>query len=131
MDLMRDSRTRPALLVAAGRDDTRRLLSAVAVSQGFNVTRASSGSEAIEILATTSFEVVVLDAALPHVSSDDVLTYYEARYPALHNVILASDNGAAAGGSSRHGVFAVISSGMDITTIAGLMIDCARGLRAA
>lgn len=128
---MKKNPAAPALLVAEERDDLRSLLSAIALAQGFSVTRAASGSEAIEILATTSFDVVLLDSGLPYVSVDAVLAYYRGRYPGAENVILTTTPGHAVPARDRRGIYSVVTKPLDVRAIADLISECAHSQHAA
>lgn len=126
---MNDTAVRPSLLVADGRDDVRKLLCAVGCHKGFDVVVARDGGEAIQILSTTGFDVVVIDASLPRVSAEDVLAYYHGRYPHMRNVIVTADGPTTV--LDRRNVFDIVTRPVDVGRLTQLIVLCAKSRQAA
>lgn len=112
---------KPTMLVVDDSADIRILLRALGKREGFSVTLASSGTEAIEILSSREFDLVLLDLMLPRVNGLDVLAYYQRRYPGERNVIIIT----AAGESLRRqinpdAVLGVMSKPFDVEQLTDL-----------
>jgi CheY-like chemotaxis protein len=74
-------------------DDDAAILNLVAVilrREHYNVDTASSGKEALEKIALTQYDVVVLDLMMPEVSGLDVLRHLDLRDPQIKCVVLLS-----------------------------------------
>jgi DNA-binding NtrC family response regulator len=115
-----------SLLIATPDEKTRAALKAFG---GLRAVTVSSGSEAIEILATRSFDVVVLDHALPDVPGEAVLAYHRARYPGSQNVILLV-GAAPRSAIDGRGAFAVMRVPLDVEQLARVVRDCPREIAA-
>ncbi|HEX7706907.1 MAG TPA: response regulator [Thermoanaerobaculia bacterium] len=116
-----------SLLIATENEETRTALSALG---GVRTVSVSSGSEAIELLATRSFDVVVLDQALPDVTGEDILAYHRTRYPGSRNVILLV--GAAPRRTvDGRGAYAVMPAPLDVEQFARVVRGCSREIAAA
>jgi DNA-binding NtrC family response regulator len=116
-----------SLLIATPDEETR---AALAGYGGLRAVTVSSGSEAIEILATRSFDVVVLDQALPDVTGEAVLAYHRARYPGSQNVILLVGSTPRPAIDGR-GAFAVMRAPLDVDQFARVVRHCPREIAAA
>jgi len=103
-------------------DDEREFLQAVGpglVRRGFEVTLAESGVRALELLASRSFDVVVLDVKMPGVDGVEVFRQVKARHPELP-VIMLTGHGSIqqAFETSREGVQEYLTKPCDVETLA-------------
>ncbi|MBL8670489.1 MAG: response regulator [Alphaproteobacteria bacterium] len=67
-------------LVVDDNDDNLFLLGSALRNEGLEVTTASSGSEALALLAKSSFDIVFLDIMMPEVDGFDVLERIRSLY---------------------------------------------------
>lgn len=116
---------RPSLLLISGSAVDRRLISRLAARQ-FEVAEARDGDEAIDILSTQSFEVVVLDLTLPRLRGIDVLAYYHGRYPNRRNVVVTGRREHFAPVESHAAVFTLVRKPLDVLPFMVLLRECAR-----
>lgn len=120
------------MLVIEEDPEARSLLRAAGRREGFDVVETARSGEAIEILSTQAFDVVVLDLVLPRVRGEDVLAYYHGRYPGRRNVVILS-----AGSEGQRTtiapaeVFAVAAKPLDLAAIRTMLRACARQQEAA
>ena len=80
---------RPRVLLV---DDEPRMLDSLyqlLTGKGYDLTCAAGGQEAIELLLEFSFDLVILDLHMPHVSGHDVMNFMHANNR-LSNVIVTS-----------------------------------------
>ncbi|HYK01702.1 MAG TPA: response regulator [Thermoanaerobaculia bacterium] len=73
---------RPHVLVVEDDFATREALRKILESEGCTVDLAIDGEKAVGCLARKSFDVVVLDLALPKLSGTDVMEYIASTNPA-------------------------------------------------
>lgn len=80
-----------SILIVEDERDMREILEDLFTEANFQVTNCSSGQEAINILATEQFNVVVLDLILPDMSGQKVLETIKASgSDAPHVVVLSA-----------------------------------------
>lgn len=78
-------------LVVEDETETRRLLTSLLEESGCVVESASDGGPAIEMLAGSEYDVVLLDIVLPRVSGTEVMEYLARTRPeALARVIVVT-----------------------------------------
>ena len=70
----------------------RTLLSTELEEEGYRVFSAGDGDEAIGILRTRSFDLVLLDNKMPNVDGDEVLKYVKANYPGTKVIMLTGSS---------------------------------------
>ncbi len=103
-------------------DDEREFLQAVEpglVRRGFEVTLAEDGVRALELLASRSFDVVVLDVKMPGIDGVDVFREIKRRTPDLPVVMLTGHgNIQQAFDTSREGVQEYLTKPCDVDTLA-------------
>lgn len=121
--------SRSSLLVISGSETDRRWLVLTAAG-AFRVAAARDGDEAIDILSTRSFDVVVLDLTLPRLRGTDVLAYYHGRYPEGRNVVVTGDR-AQLDAIDFDAVFAVVPKPFDRSALVAVLRECAREQTAA
>ncbi len=106
-------------------DDEREFLQAVEpglVRRGFDVTLAESGMRALELLASHSFDVVVLDVKMPGLDGVDVFREIKKRSPDLPVVMLTGHgNIQQAFETSREGVDEYLTKPCDVETLARVL----------
>lgn len=87
---MEDRRGFRALIVEDD-DAVRRLVKKVLEKLEFTVESVRDGGEAIELLKTVAYDLLILDLVLPIVNGEEVLAYLEQTRPeSLRRVIIAS-----------------------------------------
>ncbi len=62
-----------SILVADDNSDVRQILRAIFARAGYSVTEARGGLEALDLLETRHFDLMVLDLMMPQVSGEQVL----------------------------------------------------------
>jgi CheY-like chemotaxis protein len=67
--------TKNKILVVDDEEPLRIVLSAELEGEGYQVTNAGDGQEAINILATTEYDLILLDIKMPNVDGFEVLKY--------------------------------------------------------
>lgn len=89
----------PRILVADDEPNLRRVLSAILAREGYEVSQASDGAEALERLDTT-FDVVITDLKMPRVDGMKVLQTVSTDYPEVPVIMITAfgsvDNAVAA-----------------------------------
>ena len=119
---------RPSMLVVENHEHVRAALGETGRRAGFEVVAAGRGHEAIEILATRAFDVVVIDLTLARMQAADLLAYYGGRHPGRRNVIAISSGGAAQLMQiDPSEVFAFVAAPVDPGRFAALLHACAGG----
>jgi len=68
----------PRVLVADDDEDIVVLVSAVLSKAGFEVSQASDGAKALELLRTQRFRLAVLDVSMPELDGIEVLRFVRA-----------------------------------------------------
>ncbi len=76
------------ILVVDDETDLRRLLTDVLISQGYEITDASDGEEAIESLKHHPFDLALLDIQMPNVNGIQVLKYIHQYHPDTKAIML-------------------------------------------
>jgi DNA-binding NtrC family response regulator len=106
-------------------DDEREFLQAVEpglVRRGFEVTLAENGAKALDLLASRSFDVVVLDVKMPGLDGVDVFREIKRRSPELPVVMLTGHgNIQQAFETSREGVQEYLTKPCDVETLAQVL----------
>ncbi|MBM4160823.1 MAG: response regulator [Ignavibacteria bacterium] len=76
------------ILVVDDEDALRTVLSAELEGEGYKVSSASDGAEAINVLKSQSFDLVLLDIKMPNVDGFEVLKYVKENQPATKVIML-------------------------------------------
>ncbi|HAD03597.1 MAG: Fis family transcriptional regulator [Desulfuromonadales bacterium GWD2_61_12] len=87
-------KNRSQILVIDDETDNRKALALLLTHAGYRVDEAASGEEALEILKTTPFEIIVTDLFLPGLSGMEVLRWVKEQSP-YTNVIMITGNASA------------------------------------
>jgi len=77
------------MLICDDNPVNRKVASILGARLGFEVKEADGGAEALEVLATQQFDVILLDISMPGMSGDEVLARYLASDPMPRPRILA------------------------------------------
>jgi signal transduction histidine kinase len=87
---------RPRLLIVDDLEDNRIIMTRRFARRGFDVAEASSGGQALAMIARESFDVVLLDIVMPRMDGFEVLTRIRQRHTAIDlPVIMATVRDAA------------------------------------
>lgn len=76
------------ILVVDDEEALRVVLSAELEGEGYQVTSAADGQEAINILTTKEFDLILLDIKMPNVDGFEVLKFVKERWPQTKVVML-------------------------------------------
>lgn len=76
------------ILVVDDEDALRTVLSSELEGEGYQVASASDGEEAIKILNTQSFDLILLDIKMPNVDGFEVLKYVKQHQPKTKVIML-------------------------------------------
>lgn len=76
------------VLVVDDEESLREVLSTELTKEGYDVQTASDGDEAIGILGTEKFHLVLLDIKMPRMSGFDVLKHIRGQHPGTKVVML-------------------------------------------
>ena len=80
----------PRLLVVDDKDSMRSLLHAAFVERGYNITTAADGGEAIDVLRSSPFDVVITDLKMPDKDGIDVLKACKASCPDTEVIVVTA-----------------------------------------
>lgn len=74
-------------------DDTsqRHLLSMLLESEGFDVTAASNGMRALELLRNTRFRIIITDFNMPGINGIELAVRVRREYSGTHVVLVTAD----------------------------------------
>lgn len=110
------------ILVVDDEAGIRDLCARVLKRNGFDVTLASSGEEAVKYLKTAPYDIVISDIRMPGISGIDVLTAAKALYPEIA-VILITGFGASevAERASQAGVYRILNKPFDTLELLGMV----------
>jgi DNA-binding NtrC family response regulator len=76
------------ILVVDDEEALRMVLSSELEGEGYKVASAADGREAINILTSTEFDLVLLDIKMPNVDGFEVLKFSKERWPNTKIVML-------------------------------------------
>jgi len=79
-----------SILVVDDEEALRTVLSSELVSEGYQVESASDGDEAISIVQSKQFDLVLLDIKMPKVDGFEVLKFIKKSYPQLKVIMLTA-----------------------------------------
>jgi len=82
--------TKKSILVVDDEPEVRSLLSLFLSDEGYRVTTAGDGAEAIAVLETQGFDLVLLDIKMPRTSGFEVLKFVRERHPAMRVIMLTA-----------------------------------------
>jgi DNA-binding NtrC family response regulator len=76
------------ILVVDDEDALRTVLSAELEGEGYKVSSAADGSEAISALKSQTFDLILLDIKMPNVDGFEVLKYVKENHPSTKVIML-------------------------------------------
>ncbi len=76
------------ILLTDDDDEFRSILSVWLRDEGFAVTEACCGNEAIALMHSAEFDVIILDIKMPNGSGVDVMRFINRHRPGLHVAVL-------------------------------------------
>jgi two-component system, NtrC family, response regulator AtoC len=83
----------PSVLVVDDEADLRELIADSLAADGFDVTQAGDGADAITRLKTFAFDAIVVDLRLPDTDGMEVLDFALTRYPEVLSVVMTGFGG--------------------------------------
>jgi two-component system response regulator PilR (NtrC family) len=81
---------RKSILIADDEAEVRNLLCLLLEDQGYNVTTAADGDDAIAQLERRPFDLLLLDIKMPHLSGFDVLKHVREKHPQSKVIMLTA-----------------------------------------
>lgn len=114
------------VLVVEDDSAIRRLLSVTFRHQGMNVTTASDGMEAIELLRTRYFRVLVLDLMMPRVSGWEVIDWLKEKQEGRPQsvIVVSATNRDVIRELEPEVVNAIVFKPFDVNELAGYVKAC-------
>jgi DNA-binding response OmpR family regulator len=79
-----------SILIADDEQEARNLLCLLLEDQGYNVTAAADGNDAIAHLKRRPFDMLLLDIKMPHLGGFDVLKYAREHHPQSRVIMLTA-----------------------------------------
>jgi two-component system, NtrC family, response regulator AtoC len=83
----------PSVLVVDDEADLRELIADSLAADGFDVTQAGDGADAVARLKTFAFDAIVVDLRLPDIDGMEVLDFALTRYPEVLSVVMTGFGG--------------------------------------
>ena len=87
---MASSRPSSRILVVDDEESIRDLLERILTGEGYNVTLASSGEQAIDLLGADTFDLIITDSKMPGVGGLAVLAAANRVDPPLPVIVISS-----------------------------------------
>ena len=78
------------ILVVDDSELARNLIGDILVKAGHEVDLAGGGGEALDLLATGTFDLVVTDWVMPGMMGEELIAHVKEKYPALPVVVITS-----------------------------------------
>lgn len=82
-----------SILVVDDDSALRRLVSTILERRKFSVAEAADGGQALEMLSTTAFDLVITDIVMPEIEGLELVRYVRARHPSA-KVMAVSGGGS-------------------------------------
>lgn len=76
------------------------------VLEDFDITKASDGDEAIQMLKNTEYDLIITDMKMPRVSGEEVVKYVKGNHPKTRIIVIS-------GYSSLSSVSSTLGYGVD------------------
>lgn len=96
-----ERRTSESILVVDDDADMRKLLRDSLQPHGYDVTEAANGEEAMLLVESEAFGIVILDKEMPGMNGLDLLSYLQSRCPSLPVIFITAFGGAQVAEESR------------------------------
>ncbi len=123
---MTPEKTALPVLIVEDDDPTRKLLEAVLTRGGFTTSFATNGREAIRLLRTNDYAVVVLDIMMPEVGGHEVIEVITAESIPVPVVICSAAGPRVLTGFDPNVVKGVIRKPFDIEEFVTMVTSVAR-----
>ncbi len=81
--------TKPNILVVDDDEGVRSFLSKALSRQGYLLNTASDGREALHLLKTATFQIILLDLNLPKISGAELLKVIKKEYPKTEVIVIS------------------------------------------
>ena len=124
---MENSDGKPACILVVDDDPSiRRLIVSTLRREGYSLTEAQNGREALDAMSRGTEDLVLLDLMMPEVTGWDVLRIRDAT-PALRRIpviVITAHNGAALGEAVGRGICALLPKPFDITALQAIVREC-------
>jgi CheY-like chemotaxis protein len=124
--------TIPAVLIVEDDAPTRHLLEALVHRNHYEAVLAGDGAEALDLLAASEFEVILLDLLLPKVDGREILRRVELATPyLLHRIIIVT----AASPAEYHdceatrSVWCILRKPFELSALEEQMMECSAEYR--
>ncbi len=116
------ARVAQRILVVDDEASIRDLCARVLSRNGFEVTLASTGEDAVTRLQAAPYDLVISDIRMPGISGIDVLTTAKTLYPTIH-VILITGFGTSevADRATQGGVYRILTKPFDALELLGMV----------
>jgi len=110
------------ILIVDDELNMRLVLSAMLKKEGFEISSASNGREALQILQTNNIDVVITDLKMPDIDGMELLTVISDRYPEIP-VIMITAHGtiATAVEALKKGAFDYITKPFDLDDLKNII----------
>jgi DNA-binding NtrC family response regulator len=110
------------ILIVDDELNMRLVLSAMLKKEGFEISSASNGREALQILQTNNIDVVITDLKMPDIDGMELLTVISERYPEIP-VIMITAHGtiATAVEALKKGAFDYITKPFDLDDLKNII----------
>jgi DNA-binding response OmpR family regulator len=82
-----------SILVVEDDSALRRLVTTVLSRRNFSVAEAADGGQALDVLSTTAFDLVITDILMPEIEGLELVRYVRARHPSA-KVMAVSGGGS-------------------------------------
>ena len=116
---------KPTLLVVDDDKAVRKLLERIAIRSGFDVLSATDGQNALEILESRTFDIVVVDLMMPRVSGYELVQRISTVSPRPTVVVATAMTNGDVAKLDDSLVKRVIRKPFDIEAVAKTLIDVA------
>lgn len=90
------SNKRRVILVVEDNPNARQLLSYMLSTEGHRVVETDDGDEAVRLLDTQRFDLVITDLALPHTTGFGIISHAHAKWPRLPIILITGYLGRTA-----------------------------------
>ncbi len=122
-----NSKQPPSVLVADDDEAIRALLIAILTRRGFAVHAVRNGAEAIDAIAATDYDAIILDLMMPIVDGFEVITHMERVAPhCLKHCVIVLTAAATKDLGKLDGkkVFRVIRKPFDLDELVEVVTEC-------
>ena len=101
--MKKDDKKNVRILVVDDNDLVLKTLNLLVSSLGYKCHAASNGLEAVELLKTNSFDLVLTDVKMPGMDGIELLQHITEHYPETDVIVAQEVSGAAGGGEDPEG----------------------------